>query len=526
LASSPPDVSADGLTWTFHLRTGLHYGPPLDNVEITSRDIVRGLERTARLGASAFTYSFYYSPIEGFDAFAAGDAESISGLETPDDLTLVLRLTHRQGDLGFRLSLPASAPIPPNPNDPDAPFGIATGHDSGYGQFLVSSGPYMFEGSADLDFARSPQQQQAVAGFRPGSGISLVRNPSWTPDSDPLRGAFADRIDLHVVETLAEAHEQVERGEADLVVTILPPPQAPEELVSRYRSDTALGRVEIRPRDLVLSMMMNVAVPPFDDLHVRRAVQLMVNKQDVIDQQGGALTGRIATHVVPDGIEGFLLAGYDPYATPGGIGSLSLARAEMAQSTYDSDGDGVCDAAVCTAILAIEPQLPEPRQNVGLAVQHDLAQIGLDIRPEVLDFGAFFARAADPSMRIPLTLSFPVGKDFPSASSLLPPLFRSTSIGSQNWVMVGASPEQLSAWGYSVSVVPNVDDRIDQCLSIIGGQETECWATLDQYLMEEVAAFVPLAVDLHVQVVPSRVTAYSFNQFTTVPALDRIAVSE
>jgi hypothetical protein len=92
--------------------------------------------------------------------------------------------------------------------------------------------------------------------------------------------------------------------------------------------------------------------------------------------------------------------------------------------------------------------------------------------------------------------------------------------------MVGASPEQLSAWGYSVSVVPNVDDRIDQCLSIIGGQETECWATLDQYLMEEVAAFVPLAVDLHVQVVPSRVTAYSFNQFTTVPALDRIAVSE
>src|SRR5438105_8957423 len=31
LASRPPDVSSDGLTWTFHIRAGLHYGPPLQN---------------------------------------------------------------------------------------------------------------------------------------------------------------------------------------------------------------------------------------------------------------------------------------------------------------------------------------------------------------------------------------------------------------------------------------------------------------------------------------------------------------
>jgi peptide/nickel transport system substrate-binding protein len=29
LAAAPPDVSTDGLTWTFHLRPNLHYGPPL-----------------------------------------------------------------------------------------------------------------------------------------------------------------------------------------------------------------------------------------------------------------------------------------------------------------------------------------------------------------------------------------------------------------------------------------------------------------------------------------------------------------
>ena len=45
LAEALPEVSADGLTWTFHLRPGLHYGPPLGSVEITAGDFVRGFHR-------------------------------------------------------------------------------------------------------------------------------------------------------------------------------------------------------------------------------------------------------------------------------------------------------------------------------------------------------------------------------------------------------------------------------------------------------------------------------------------------
>ena len=427
--------------------------------------------------------------------------------------------------MGYRLSLPAASPIPADPDDPDAPFGAATGHDDGYGRFLVSSGPYAFEGSQNLDFSLAPDRQPPVSGLRPGSTISLIRNPSWMPQTDPLRAGYADRIEIVVVPTLDDAHDLVDGGNADLVFTIYPPPQAPQALVGRYRADPALGTVDIRPRDLELSMMMNLAVPPFDDVHVRRAVQYMVDKQDVIDQQGGALTGRIATHIVPDAIEGFLLAGYNPYQTPSGGGDIAAARAEMAQSAYDSNGDGICEAPACVGITAIEPQLPEPRQNVGLRVQADLAQIGLDIRPEVLDFGTFFGRAADPTQRVPMMLSMPWGKDFPSASSFLPPIFHSSSIGAQNWMLAGASSEQLLSWGYPVSSVPNIDDRIDQCLALIGDGQTECWATLDQYLMEEVAAFVPLTIDLDVQVIPSRVVQYSFNQFTSLPALDRLAVA-
>ena len=54
-------------------------------MEITAQDFIRALERTANPDANVGGYSFYYSVIEGFDDFAAGDAEEISGLSAPDD---------------------------------------------------------------------------------------------------------------------------------------------------------------------------------------------------------------------------------------------------------------------------------------------------------------------------------------------------------------------------------------------------------------------------------------------------------
>ena len=56
LAASLPTVSAEGRTWTFRVKSGLHYAPPLNQVEITARDIIRALERAANLKASAGGY--------------------------------------------------------------------------------------------------------------------------------------------------------------------------------------------------------------------------------------------------------------------------------------------------------------------------------------------------------------------------------------------------------------------------------------------------------------------------------------
>ena len=72
--------------------------------------------------------------------------------------------------------------------------------------------------------------------------------------------------------------------------------------------------------------------------------------------------------------------------------------------------------------------------------------------------------------------------------------------------------------------VPSADDRIDDCLVELGEAQLRCWADLDQYIMENVVPWVPYQSDAHVQVIPSRIAHYSYDQFTDLPALDQIAL--
>src|SRR6266487_6910928 len=44
LATSLPDISPDGLTWTFHLKSGIHYAPPFAHTEIVAEDFIRSIQ--------------------------------------------------------------------------------------------------------------------------------------------------------------------------------------------------------------------------------------------------------------------------------------------------------------------------------------------------------------------------------------------------------------------------------------------------------------------------------------------------
>ena len=525
LASAMPEVSADGLTWTFTLKPGIAYAPPLENVTVTAQDFIRAMEREACGECSTGGYSFYYSTIEGFDEFAAGEADSISGLEAPDDSTLVVRTSAPTGDMPFRMAMPAAAPIPPLPGDPDAPFGVATGHDDNYGRFLIGTGPYMFEGTDQLDFSLPPEDQDPVTGYDVGRSIVLVRNPSYDPDSDDLREGYVDRIEVVIGGDSNDLALKVDAGELDMVYDGVPPAAQ----IRQYASDPELqDQIHSDPSDGVRYIEMNLANPPFDDPNVRIALNYALDKEGFRQLRGGPLFGELAGHIMVNSLQGDQLKDYDPYPTPNGRGDVTAAKAAMAASAYDTDGDGVCDDPSCQGIVTIIDEAdPYPKQTALL--QQTLEPLGITLDVKTFERTTMYSKCEDPNSHWALCPSVSWGKDYPDGFTFGPPLFSQDAIGPEsccNDPMVGATPDILRGRGYDPSIpIPSAEEQIDECIPLSGDQRLECWAQLDRYLMEDVVPWVPYLFDNNVVVVSDRVVAWSFDQFAGLPAIDRIALA-
>jgi peptide/nickel transport system substrate-binding protein len=339
LASALPDIGSDGVTWTFHLKEGIHYGPPLGDGEITAQDFVRAFHRLFT-PAVIDVGPFLFGDIEGAADYAAGKAASISGLEVPDPHTLVIRLTRPAGDLGARLAMSLVSPLPPNPSNPTAPFGVAQGHDDGYGRFLVSTGPYMVEGSEKLDFSLAPDAQKPASGVVLGKSIVLVRNPNWDPSSDDLRVGYVDRIELSIGGSIDAALASFDAGNVDVVWNHNAAPVYTPEQIGPYLAGQRNGRVVIDDYDASRGLFLNVAIAPFDDVHVRKAANFAVNKARLVELTGGPAAAEVAGHLVTDSLLDNLLVDYDPYATPGSAGDLEAAKAGCASRATTATATG------------------------------------------------------------------------------------------------------------------------------------------------------------------------------------------
>ena len=514
LATDVPEVSEDGLTYTFTIRDGITWAPPLEDQEIVAGDFINAMEREADPKVTA-GYPFYYSVIEGFDEFSEGDADTISGMTAVDDKTLEITLTRPSGDLPYRMAMHAAAPIPD---------GAEEGHEKDYGRFLVSSGPYMFEGSEDLDFDAPAEDQVPVAGYDPGRSIVLVRNPSWSADTDPFREAHVDRIEVQIGVTTADGYNKVDTGEMDLMLDAVPPPQVIQQFqADPEREDQVFSYVN----DAVYYASFNLAEPPFDDIHVRKAVNFATDKASMLTIRGGPLFGEPAGHNIIDSLLGDQLADYDPYESPDSQGDIEAAQAEMAQSEYDTDGDGVCDAPECTGIVAVTDEA-DPYPDQARVWQQSLEPLGLELDMDQFERTTMYDKCLDPGAHVAFCAGPGWGKDYPDATTFGEPLFGSAALFPSccNYALVGASPEFLEKSDYEVTEVPSVDEKITECDALdVGDERTACFAELDQQLMEDVVPWVPLTFTKDVYVVSDRLLNFKYDQFSGAMALDQAALA-
>jgi peptide/nickel transport system substrate-binding protein len=532
LAAAPPTVSDDGLTWTFKIKSGIHYSPPLQNVEVTADDFVRAIEREADPDVAG-AYSFYYTDIAGFSDYQAGKAKTVSGATAVDAHTLQIKLSQPAGDLAYRMALAAMAPIPPKPGDPSAKYGIADGHTDDYGQFVIGTGPYMIDGAGDVDFSQPASKQKPISGYQPGKHISLVRNPSWDGSTDPNRPSYLDGIDI----TISLAAEQgvldkkVQAGEIDVTMANAPEPQS----IRTFETDPNLkNQIFTNPAPSNYYITMNLATPPFDDIHVRKAVEYAIDKAGYVRLVGGpTIAGTVAGHFVPDVDENNLLQGKDYYPTPENKGAdtpqgLELAKNEMKQSKYDTNQDGMCDASACKNVLSVGV-VGNTSEAYAQLFKGNLAKIGIELDQRDFENTAAYNKVFDPKNHIPFTSGWAGWiHDYPDGYTWFYPIMYGPNILAQyntNYSMVGASSEQLKKYGYDVTSVPGINDQIEKCFPLTGDARTQCWAAADTALMQDVAPVVPLVFSNVTNIVSSRVLNFQYSVSDQAPSWNYLALA-
>ena len=117
LADGLPEISDDGLVYTFRIRPGAMFaGPDFEPREVTAADVAYGLTRAlspAPVGAPQPSWgSGYLFPIAGAAEFNAGDADTVSGIEIVDDHTLQVTLTEPTTTFLLGLTIATSWPVP------------------------------------------------------------------------------------------------------------------------------------------------------------------------------------------------------------------------------------------------------------------------------------------------------------------------------------------------------------------------------------------------------------------------------
>jgi peptide/nickel transport system substrate-binding protein len=420
LATAAPQVSDDGKTLTIKIRPGIKYSPPLQDRTVKAADIKYALERTFLPQVGNGYSGVYYSEIAGAKAFQDGKAKEVSGIQAPDDTTLVLKLNRPVGVLGTGVALTMSGTTPV-PKDYAEKFDNAK--QSTYGEHQVFTGPYMVPNDAS----------GKLTGWVPGKSLTLVRNPSWNPKTD-WRPAYVDKVSILQGNDITVASRKVLSGQSMINGDYAAPPTA----ILKQGLQSQKDQFDINPSQGIRMVGLNTQVKPFDNENVRKAVGAVINKNGLRTTRGGPTLGPIATHFIPPGMPGFDDAGGN--AGPEGLdwnknpnGDLNLAMEYMKKGGFPSG------KYTGPPLLMIGDNQP-PASKTGEAIQAQLEKLGFKLNYRQVQHATMYSKFCGvPKAKVAICPNLAWGKDFFDSQSIIDPLFNGKNIvpiGNTNWAQV------------------------------------------------------------------------------------------
>jgi peptide/nickel transport system substrate-binding protein len=490
LATGPPTVSDDKLTYTFELKSDVKWSPPLDRT-ITSGDILFAFQRINDADLVAQYGNYYCGVIKGMDCQQKSMTAPISGISTPDDTHISFTLEQPTGDFLYRLAMPATHAIPPE-------VGKCFTKAGDYGVDVISSGPYMIMGQDQLDIS-SCDKIKPISGYNVEKGMTLVRNPNAGEDEN--RPAYATGIQIAVNTSNDDSFNRLLAGDIDVDATT-----PPTDVLSQLLDSTSqyYGWLHADPGDRTWYVTMNLLAPPFDDVHVRKAANLVLDKIGIRKQYGGELRGEIATTVEPPTVNA-AGANINPYSANDGNGNLDAAKQEFMQSSYDTNKNGICDdGSVCDNIEFLgrsEAPWPDMEQVAAKSLQGIFPGLKL----QTVDTSTGYTTLQQVKKLVPISMVPGWGKDYNSPYGFDFFIFDSAGIActaAVNYSLVGMTEDQAKECGvedeYNAFVqkngpMPGVDDAIDKCVQEPDADAVaQCFATdVDTPLMNDIVPWVP-----------------------------------
>jgi ABC-type transport system substrate-binding protein len=286
-----PDLAAGwvsdpaGTAYTFTLRTGVvfHDGRP-----VTADDVVYSLTRACSPELASPVAATYLGDIVGCLDHQAGRAAGVAGLAAPDPATVVLRIDAPKQYFLAKLTYPTAFVVDRRQAEADGDWAT---RPNGTGPFRLDS-------------------------YEPERRLVLARNDRFYRGPPYLN---AVEFDLTPTDVLA----RYENGELDAV------PVGATDLARVTDPLNPLSRELVRGQGSldVSYIALNAAVPPFDDVHVRRALNFALDKARLARV---VLQGAVAP---ADWILPPRLPGHNPGVSPYRFDPAE-ARRELAASRY------------------------------------------------------------------------------------------------------------------------------------------------------------------------------------------------
>ena len=382
------EISDDGLVHTFRLKDGITFH---NGREITAEDVKYSLERVTDPETQSPGAGFF-SMIEGFDAWNAGEGEGLSGVKVVDDKTVEITLSRPDATFGHVMALNFASIVPREAVE-------ASGQD--FGREPVGSGAYR------------------LAEWTPGQRLVFERFEDYHREGVPKLDQITFEIGLDPTVALL----RLQQGGADIPGDGIPPAQFLQVMNDPAQAEDVVEGGQLQTGYVT----MNTRMEPFDDPVVRQAVNMAIDKDRIVQLINGRAVP--ANQPLPPTMPGYA-PDYEGYAfDPEG------ARAMLEEAGHD---------------LPIQTELfvmnTDPNPRIAQAIQQDLAAIGIEAEIRSLAQANVIAAGGEPD-QAPMIWSGGMAwiADFPDPSNFYGPILGCAGATQGGWNWAWYCDEALDA---------------------------------------------------------------------------------